>query len=118
MVNACIEVHRTLSGLGLLESIYEAAMSHELTLQGLRVQRQVPVQVVYKEMIIREPLYVDILVNNKVIIENTSLDKFIKFIIMFYSNLISNDNRKNTFQFFVMYFVNGALIKCIIIIEY
>ena len=48
IIGASIEVHRTLGGPGLLESIYEAALCHELILRGLRVQRQRPVQVVYK----------------------------------------------------------------------
>ena len=48
IIGACIEVHRTLGGPGLLESIYEAALCHELTLRGLRIQRQKPVQVIYK----------------------------------------------------------------------
>ena len=39
IIGASIEVHRTLGGPGLLESIYEAALCHELTLRGLRVQR-------------------------------------------------------------------------------
>lgn len=75
IIGAAIEVHRTLGGPGLLESIYEAALCHELTLRGLQIQRQVPVQVVYKELTIKEPLFVDILANNKVIIEVKATDK-------------------------------------------
>jgi len=69
IIGAAIEVHRTLGGPELLESIYEAALCHELTLHGLQIQRQLPVQVIYKGMAIREPLWIDILVNSKVIIE-------------------------------------------------
>ena len=58
-----------MGGLGPLESIYEAALCHELTLRGLRIQRQRPVQVVYKGVIIKEPLFIDILVEDKVLIE-------------------------------------------------
>jgi GxxExxY protein len=57
IIGAAIEVHRTLGGPGLLESIYEAALCHELTLRGLEVQRQCPVQVIYKGIIIRDPLF-------------------------------------------------------------
>ena len=49
IIGAAIEVHRTLGGPGLLESIYESALCHELILRGLRVQRQKPVQFVCKE---------------------------------------------------------------------
>lgn len=69
IIGAAIEVHRILGGPGLLESIYEAALFHELTIQGFHCQRQLPIQVKYKNIIIRDPLFLDILVENKVIIE-------------------------------------------------
>ena len=75
IIGAAIEVHQVLGWPGLLESIYEAALCHELTLRGLQIQRQLPVQVIYKRMAIREPLYVDILVDNKVIIEVKATEK-------------------------------------------
>jgi GxxExxY protein len=68
-------VHRTLGGPGLLESIYEAALCHELKLQGLHIQQQFPVKVSYKGVVVRDPLIVDILVNNKVIIEVKATEK-------------------------------------------
>ena len=48
IVEAAIEVHRTLGGPGLLESVYEEALTHELKLRGLQVERQVAVPIVYK----------------------------------------------------------------------
>lgn len=69
IIGASIEVHRTLGGPGLLESIYEAALCQELTLRGLKVQRQRPVQVLYKGIAIKDPLFIDILVEDKVLIE-------------------------------------------------
>ena len=75
IIGASIEVHRTLGGPGLLESIYEAALCHELTLRGLRIQLQRPVQVVYKGKAIREPLFIDILVEDKVLIEVKATEK-------------------------------------------
>jgi GxxExxY protein len=47
IIGAAIEVHRIL-GPGLLESIYEEALSHELTLQNIRFERQVAIDVIYK----------------------------------------------------------------------
>ncbi len=44
-------------------------------MQGLQIQRQLPVQVIYKGIAIRDPLYVDILVASKVIIEVKSTEK-------------------------------------------
>jgi GxxExxY protein len=75
IIGASIEVHRTLGGPGLLESIYEAALCHELILRGLRVHRQRPVQVVYKGVAIREPLFIDIVVEDKVLVEVKATEK-------------------------------------------
>lgn len=67
--DAAVEVHRALGGPGLLESIYESALSHELTLRGLSNQRQLPIPVVYKAVAVRDPLYLDILVEGRIVIE-------------------------------------------------
>jgi GxxExxY protein len=75
VIGAAIEVHRTLGGPGLLESIYESALCQELTLNGLRIERQKSIPVVYKGITIREPYNLDILVENKVIIEVKALEK-------------------------------------------
>ena len=63
-----------LGGPGLLESVYEAALSHELTSRGFLVQNQVPVKITYKEQELKDPLIIDIVVNNKVIIEVKSTE--------------------------------------------
>lgn len=75
VIGAAIEVHRTLGGPGLLESIYESALCHELSLQGLKVQSQVPVEVMYKGIQIRDPLLLDILVEDRIIIEVKATEK-------------------------------------------
>lgn len=75
IIGAAIEVHQILGGPGLLESIYESALCHELTLRGLKIQRQIPVDVIYKGMKIKDPLYIDILVEDKVIIEVKATEK-------------------------------------------
>ena len=67
LLNAAVAVHREL-GPGFLESIYEAAMAHELTKRGYRVQRQKPVPVVYDAVVVGEHR-LDLLVNEKVILE-------------------------------------------------
>jgi GxxExxY protein len=69
IIGAAIEVHRTLGGPGLLESIYEDALHYELSLQGLKVQAQVPVSVCYKGVKIRDPLFIDLLVEERLIVE-------------------------------------------------
>ena len=75
IIGAAIEVHRTLGGPGLLESIYESALCHELSLQGLRTQTQVPIDVNYKGVKIRDPLFLDILVKDKIIVEVKATEK-------------------------------------------
>ncbi|MGC1879385.1 MAG: GxxExxY protein [Rhabdochlamydiaceae bacterium] len=69
IIDAAKEVHRHLGGPGLLESVYESALCHELSLQGVATQRQLPIPVTYKNKIVRDPLFLDILVDNKLIIE-------------------------------------------------
>jgi GxxExxY protein len=75
IVGAAIEVHRTLGGPGLIESIYESSLCHELTLRGLQVQRQLTVPVMYKNVAVRDPLYLDILVESRVIVEVKATEK-------------------------------------------
>lgn len=66
---AAIEVHRVLGGPGLLESVYEEALFYELQLRELRVRRQVYVPVKYKNRILNSPLRIDLLVEDKVVVE-------------------------------------------------
>lgn len=75
IIGAAIEVHRLLGGPGLLESVYEAALCHELILRGLQIQRQKSVSVIYKGVAIKEPLFIDILVEDKVLIEVKATDR-------------------------------------------
>ena len=65
-------VHSEL-GPGLLESIYEEALVHELTDNGFDVHRQVPVPVIYKGDKLKCDLRLDIIVDNKVILEIKSV---------------------------------------------
>ncbi len=74
IIGAAIEVHRIL-GPGLLESVYETSLCHELFLRGLQVKKQITVSIKYKDLIVKDPLYLDILVENKVIIEIKATEK-------------------------------------------
>jgi len=66
---AAVEVHELLGGPGLLEAIYESALCHELSLRGIKTQRQLAIPVMYKGAPVREPLFLDVLVDNRLIIE-------------------------------------------------
>ena len=76
IVNAAIEVHRTLGGTGLLESVYEVAMVWELQKSGLLVERQLIVPIVYKGITLATPLRLDMLIEKKVIVENKATTNY------------------------------------------
>ena len=61
--------------MGLLESVYEAILTKELELRGLRVRRQIPVPIRYKDMHFDEGFRADLIVEDKVIIELKSVEK-------------------------------------------
>jgi GxxExxY protein len=67
IIGASIEVHRIL-GPGLLESVYEEALSHELYLRGINFLRQQAVPIPYKEIWLGTDLRLDLLVEEKVIV--------------------------------------------------
>jgi GxxExxY protein len=69
IIGAAIEVHKVLGGPGLLEDVYEQCLCTELSMRGLRFERQVKVPVVYKGRSVRKPLFLDIIVEDKVIVE-------------------------------------------------
>jgi len=72
---AAIEVHRVLGGPGLLESVYEEALVHELKLRGCKVDRQKAVPITYKGVVLGDPLRMDVLVNDCVIVECKALSQ-------------------------------------------
>ena len=61
-------------GPGLLESAYEAALTHELRLIGLTVQNQVPLPMVYKDIRLDVGYRLDLLVEHKVVVELKTVD--------------------------------------------
>lgn len=69
ILDAAIEVHRTLGGPGLLESVYEEALAFELSQRGFAVERQKQIPLTYKGRDLSLPLRLDLLVNGKVIVE-------------------------------------------------
>jgi GxxExxY protein len=69
IVDAAIEVHRTLGGPGLLESVYHEAEAWELLKRGLEVEREKVIPIIYKGHELGSPLRLDLLVNGKVIVE-------------------------------------------------
>jgi len=73
IVNCSLKVHREL-GPGLLESTYEACLAYELQQSGLDVRVQKPLPVVYKEVKLDCGYRIDLLIENKVVIEIKSVE--------------------------------------------
>lgn len=76
VIGAAIEVHRD-KGAGLLESIYERCLVHELFLRGHEVVSQKLVRIQYKDLIFDEPLRFDILVGDCLLIETKSVERIL-----------------------------------------
>jgi GxxExxY protein len=72
IIGAAIEVHRRL-GPGLLESTYETCLCYELNLAGLKVNRQIPVPIIYRDKKLDSGYRIDMIVEDKVILEIKSV---------------------------------------------
>lgn len=70
---AIFDVYNEL-GPGLLESVYEEALAFELQERGLEVVRQIEVPILYKGNELKTPLRLDLLVNDRVIVELKSVE--------------------------------------------
>jgi len=74
IIGAAIEVHRIL-GPGLLESVYEEALCHELHLRDLKFVRQQSVPIPFKKIKLGTDLRLDLLVEDKVIVDLKAKEK-------------------------------------------
>lgn len=74
ILDSAIAVHREL-GPGLLESVYEIVLAYELQQRGLRVDRQVPIAIRYKDMIFDAAFRADLVVEEKVLVELKSVEQ-------------------------------------------
>ncbi len=77
LLKCLYDVHNEL-GPGLLESIYEEATAKELTAQGFHVERQVPVSVFYKGERLQNDLRLDLIVDDRIILELKSVTEYRK----------------------------------------
>lgn len=71
--DCAIKIHRSL-GPGLLESAYEACMFHELKKTGILVEKQKPLPLIYEDVKLEVGYRVDLIIENKVILEIKSVD--------------------------------------------
>ena len=75
IIGCAIEVHRQL-GPGLLESANQECLYYELKNQGLHVVKEKPMPIVYKDVKLDHGYRLDLLVNNKVVIEIKTVEAF------------------------------------------
>jgi GxxExxY protein len=74
IIGSAIEVHRVL-GPGLLESVYEVALCHELKTRGFEVERQVLLPVLYKGLRLKTGIRLDLRVARRVLVEVKSVER-------------------------------------------
>jgi len=74
IVDAAIKVHRVL-GPGLLESVYQVALAHELRSRGLGLRVELPIDIQYEGLRIENAFKADIVVESLVLIELKSIEK-------------------------------------------
>lgn len=75
IIGCAIEVHKQL-GPGLLESAYQECLLYEIQLAGLKVQKEKPMPVIYKEVKLDHGYRIDLLVEEKVVIEIKTVEEF------------------------------------------
>jgi len=73
IIGCAIEVHKQL-GPGLLESAYQECLYYELKLKGINVKRQKPMPIIYKEVKLDHGYRIDLLVEEKVVVEIKAID--------------------------------------------
>ncbi len=76
IVNACYNIHVEL-GPGLLESVYEEILYYELINQGLKVERQKAIPLIWKDVKMKIGFRADLIVENKVLVELKSVETIV-----------------------------------------
>ena len=74
VVDSAVTIHREL-GPGLLETVYEVILAHELRQRGLQVERQVPILIEFRGIKFDEAFRADIVVEGKVVLELKSVEQ-------------------------------------------
>ena len=76
IIGCAIEVHKQL-GPGLLESAYQECLYYDLKQAGLKVQKEKPMPIIYKDVKLDHGYRIDLLVEEKVVVEIKTVDAFI-----------------------------------------
>jgi GxxExxY protein len=73
-----LKIHRKL-GIGLYESIYEECLFYELKKAGIKVERQKSLHIQYEELLLENAFKMDLLIENKVVLEIKSVENLTNF---------------------------------------
>lgn len=76
VVDVAFQIHKSV-GPGLLESVYETILAHELVKRGMRVERQAPIPIRYDGVEIAEGFRADLIVNGLLIVELKSIESLV-----------------------------------------
>jgi len=93
IVDSCLKIHKAL-GPGLLESVYEEVLAYELTQRGLKVERQQQLPVIYNDMKMKVGFRLDLLVENKVIVELKSVEALAPIMFKITTNYLKLSDKK------------------------
>lgn len=93
IVDSCLKVHRAL-GPGLLESVYENVLAFELRKRGLKVEQQKTLPVIYEGIKMDVGFRLDLLVNDKVIIELKSTENLTPMFYKVTTNYLKLSEKK------------------------
>ena len=74
IVDSAVQVHRA-TGPGMLETVYEVILAHQLRQRGFQVERQVAIPIEYRGLKFDEGFRADLIVENKVIVELKCVEK-------------------------------------------
>ncbi|MEQ8625344.1 MAG: GxxExxY protein [Vicingaceae bacterium] len=75
VIGCAIEVHRKL-GPGLLESAYQECLYYEIIQADLKVEKQKPMPIIYKDVKLDHGYRMDLLINNKLVVEIKTVEYF------------------------------------------
>lgn len=75
VIGLAIEVHRQL-GPGLLESAYQECLFYEIKKAGLKVEKEITLPIIYKEIKLDQGYRIDLLVENKLVIELKTVENY------------------------------------------
>jgi len=101
-----LKIHRKL-GVGLFETIYEECLFYELQKEGLVVERQKFLNIKYEELLLERAFKMDLLIENKVVLEIKSVESLNNF----HASQLKNYLRIGNFKLGMLLNFNSQLFK-------